>query len=51
MCFFYVIFTSTHFVFGLQFVYGVLQTLLEIALMNRKNIAQQLFNILVNIYK
>ena len=49
--FFYVIFTPTYFVFGLQFVYVVLPALLEIALVNRKNTAQQLFNISVNIYK
>ena len=49
--FFYVIFTPTYFVFGLQFVYVVLPALLEIVLVNRKNTAQQLFNISVNIYK
>ena len=45
--FFYLIFTLTHLVFGfLIFVYSSANTTIDIALMNHKNTAQQLFNIL-----
>ena len=49
---FYLIFTLTHLVFGfLIFVYSSANTTIDIALMNHKNTAQQLFNISEDIYK
>ena len=52
MCFFYLIFTLTHLVFGfLIFVYSSTNTTIDIALMNHKNTAQQLLNISEDIYK
>ena len=49
---FYLTFTVTHLVFGfLIFRYSYANTTIDIALMNHKNTAQQLFTISEDIYK